>query len=196
MTIEQSKTPEISTVAWLIQNYSGFGEQCKAKESVVMSPLTDETCLDEGDEAHALCRQEDAEELIKRATDFADAMKAGLAVAAADLTACQAANQAIREALERAFKHHCTTSLPLAIRNYGSAEAAQKEGMALWFKGGVIEKVLAPIVAAQAPEQATAGSEPLAPTTPDAAAPIALAPLAGGWVSVKDRLPPHLRVRK
>lgn len=40
----------------------------------------------------------------------------------------------IFELLKRAYKHHCTTSLPLAIENYGSREAAYKEGEQLWLR--------------------------------------------------------------
>jgi len=38
------------------------------------------------------------------------------------------------EALERALKHHGTTSLPLAVQNYGSPAAVAEEGRKVWRK--------------------------------------------------------------
>lgn len=56
---------ELKTEAWLVDNYKGgFGDEEKHEFSVVMSPLTDDTYMDEGDEAHALCRLEVAQGII------------------------------------------------------------------------------------------------------------------------------------
>lgn len=56
---------ELKTEAWLVDNASGFGADVKHEFSVVLSPLTDDTYLDEGDEAHALCRLEVAQGIIE-----------------------------------------------------------------------------------------------------------------------------------
>jgi hypothetical protein len=67
--------PSLKAVAWLVENCNGkFGEHAGIDLSVVLSPLTDDTYLGEGDQAHALCKVEDAEELIARITDEKNAM--------------------------------------------------------------------------------------------------------------------------